>query len=50
RMRLHDVPQKDQERELPKIIAETYSSIGRYSLGARPTKSQFQGKSNKDFS
>ncbi|KAJ1085411.1 hypothetical protein NDU88_005543 [Pleurodeles waltl] len=28
RMRLRDVPQQDQERELPKIIAETYSSIG----------------------
>ncbi|KAJ1116375.1 hypothetical protein NDU88_004590 [Pleurodeles waltl] len=33
RMCLRDVPQQDQERELPKIIAETYSSIGRDSLG-----------------
>ncbi|KAJ1191472.1 hypothetical protein NDU88_000788 [Pleurodeles waltl] len=48
RMRLRDVPQQDQERELPKIIAETYSSIGRDSLGARPQKPQFQGKINKD--
>ncbi|KAJ1150936.1 hypothetical protein NDU88_003723 [Pleurodeles waltl] len=29
RMRLRDVAQHDQERKLPKIIAETYSSIGR---------------------
>ncbi|KAJ1088387.1 hypothetical protein NDU88_001544 [Pleurodeles waltl] len=49
RMRLRDVPQLDQERELPKIIAETYSSIGRDSLGARPQKPQFQGKICKDI-
>ncbi|KAJ1192197.1 hypothetical protein NDU88_001509 [Pleurodeles waltl] len=30
-MLLRDVPQQDQERELPKIIAENYSSIGRDS-------------------
>ncbi|KAJ1128821.1 hypothetical protein NDU88_007195 [Pleurodeles waltl] len=48
RMLLRDVPQQDQEWELPKIIAETYSSIGRDSLGARPQKPQFQGKINKD--
>ncbi|KAJ1136271.1 hypothetical protein NDU88_002688 [Pleurodeles waltl] len=48
RMRLRDVPQIDQERELPRIIAETYSSIGRDSLGARPQKPQLQGKNNKD--
>ncbi|KAJ1214187.1 hypothetical protein NDU88_001813 [Pleurodeles waltl] len=48
RMLLRDVPQQDQERELPKIIAETYSSIGRDSLGARPQKPQFLGKINKD--
>ncbi|KAJ1172156.1 hypothetical protein NDU88_004006 [Pleurodeles waltl] len=47
-MRLRDVPQQDQEREVPKIIAETYSSIGRDSLGARPQKTPFQGKINKD--
>ncbi|XP_069098230.1 interleukin-20-like [Pleurodeles waltl] len=47
-MPLRDVPQQDQERELPKIIAETYSSIGRDSLGDRPSKPQFQGTSNKD--
>ncbi|KAJ1168868.1 hypothetical protein NDU88_000780 [Pleurodeles waltl] len=47
-MRLRDVPQLDQERELPKIIAETYSSIGRDSLGARPQKPQFQGKVSKE--
>ncbi|KAJ1214672.1 hypothetical protein NDU88_002290 [Pleurodeles waltl] len=34
RMHLRDVPQLDQEWELPKLIAETYSSIGRDSLGA----------------
>ncbi|KAJ1109654.1 hypothetical protein NDU88_007014 [Pleurodeles waltl] len=43
-MQLWDGPPQDQEHELPKIIAETYSSIGRDSLGARPTKSQFQEK------
>ncbi|KAJ1151887.1 hypothetical protein NDU88_004666 [Pleurodeles waltl] len=48
RMRLWDVPPQDQEHKLPKIIAEIYSSIGQESLGARPTKPQFQGKSNKD--
>ncbi|KAJ1136500.1 hypothetical protein NDU88_002916 [Pleurodeles waltl] len=48
RMRLCDVPQQDQERELLKIIAETYSSIGRDSLGARPQKPQFQGKNCKE--
>ncbi|KAJ1125708.1 hypothetical protein NDU88_004131 [Pleurodeles waltl] len=48
RMRLRDVPQINQERELPRIIAETYSSIGRDSLGARPQKPQLQGKNNKD--
>ncbi|KAJ1130792.1 hypothetical protein NDU88_009139 [Pleurodeles waltl] len=48
RMRLRDVRQLDQERELPKIIAETYSSIGRDSLGARSQKPQFQGKISKD--
>ncbi|KAJ1159637.1 hypothetical protein NDU88_000143 [Pleurodeles waltl] len=48
RMRLRDVPQQDQERELPKIIAETYSSIGRDSLGARPQKPQFQGQICKE--
>ncbi|KAJ1177090.1 hypothetical protein NDU88_002352 [Pleurodeles waltl] len=48
-MLLRDVPQEDQERVRPKIIAEAYSSIGRDSLGARPTKPQLQGKSNKDF-
>ncbi|KAJ1201426.1 hypothetical protein NDU88_005235 [Pleurodeles waltl] len=48
RMRLRDVPQLDQERELPRIISETYSSIGRDSLGARPQKPQFQGKGSKD--
>ncbi|KAJ1165533.1 hypothetical protein NDU88_005959 [Pleurodeles waltl] len=48
RMRLRDVPQQDQEWEQPKIIAETYSSIGRDSLGARPQKPQFQGKINKE--
>ncbi|KAJ1083060.1 hypothetical protein NDU88_003220 [Pleurodeles waltl] len=47
-MRLRDVPQQDQERELPKIIAETYSSIGRDSLGARSQKPQFQGKICKE--
>ncbi|KAJ1210982.1 hypothetical protein NDU88_006344 [Pleurodeles waltl] len=47
-MRLRDVPQQDQERELPKIMAETYSSIGRDSLGARPQKPKFQGRINKD--
>ncbi|KAJ1171273.1 hypothetical protein NDU88_003138 [Pleurodeles waltl] len=47
RMRLRGVPQQDQERELPKIIAETYSCIARDSLGARPQKPQFQGKINK---
>ncbi|KAJ1181564.1 hypothetical protein NDU88_006769 [Pleurodeles waltl] len=50
RMRPRDVLQQDQERELPKIIAETYSSIGRDSLGARPQKPKFQGKINKDNS
>ncbi|KAJ1180502.1 hypothetical protein NDU88_005723 [Pleurodeles waltl] len=29
RMRLRDIPQQDQECKLPKIIAETSSSIGR---------------------
>ncbi|KAJ1130795.1 hypothetical protein NDU88_009142 [Pleurodeles waltl] len=48
RMRLLDFRQLDQERELPKIIAETYSSIGRDSLGARPQKPRFQGKISKD--
>ncbi|KAJ1091375.1 hypothetical protein NDU88_004502 [Pleurodeles waltl] len=48
RMQLCDVPQQDQERERPKIITETYSSIGRDSLRARPQKPPFQGKSNKD--
>ncbi|KAJ1216668.1 hypothetical protein NDU88_004269 [Pleurodeles waltl] len=48
RMRLRDVPQGNQERELPRIIAETYSSIGRDSLGARPQKPQLQGKNSKD--
>ncbi|KAJ1091602.1 hypothetical protein NDU88_004721 [Pleurodeles waltl] len=48
RMRLRDVPQVDQERELPRIIVETYSSIGRDSLGARLQKPQFQGKGSKD--
>ncbi|KAJ1124468.1 hypothetical protein NDU88_002929 [Pleurodeles waltl] len=48
RMRLRDVPQINQERELQRIIAETYSSIGRDSLGARPQKPQLQGKNNKD--
>ncbi|KAJ1149479.1 hypothetical protein NDU88_002286 [Pleurodeles waltl] len=43
-MRLRVVPQQDQERELPNIIAETYSSIGRDSLRARPTKPQFQAQ------
>ncbi|KAJ1137058.1 hypothetical protein NDU88_003471 [Pleurodeles waltl] len=47
-MSLHDVPQLDQERELPKIIVETYSSIGRDSLRARPQKPQFQGKISKE--
>ncbi|KAJ1144101.1 hypothetical protein NDU88_010403 [Pleurodeles waltl] len=41
-MRLRDIPPQDQECELPKIIAETYSSIGQDSLGTRPTKPQFQ--------
>ncbi|KAJ1169430.1 hypothetical protein NDU88_001323 [Pleurodeles waltl] len=49
-MWLRDVPQQDQERELPKVIAETYSSIGQDSLGARPQKPKFQGKSNEDNS
>ncbi|KAJ1196160.1 hypothetical protein NDU88_000033 [Pleurodeles waltl] len=40
-MRLWDIPQIDQERE-------TYSSIGRDSLGARPQKPQLQGKNSKD--
>ncbi|KAJ1097012.1 hypothetical protein NDU88_002141 [Pleurodeles waltl] len=31
-MRLRNVPVQDQERELPKIMAETYSSTGRYNL------------------
>ncbi|KAJ1189034.1 hypothetical protein NDU88_005786 [Pleurodeles waltl] len=48
RMRLREVPQIDQERELLRIIAETYSSIGCDSLGARPQKPQLQGKNNKD--
>ncbi|KAJ1169906.1 hypothetical protein NDU88_001794 [Pleurodeles waltl] len=48
RMRLRDVPQINQERELPSIIAETYSSIARDSLGARPQKPQLQGKNSKD--
>ncbi|KAJ1191107.1 hypothetical protein NDU88_000423 [Pleurodeles waltl] len=47
-MRLRDVPQLDQEQELHKIIAETYSSIGRDSLRARPQKPHFQGKISKD--
>ncbi|KAJ1129747.1 hypothetical protein NDU88_008113 [Pleurodeles waltl] len=47
-MHLMDVPVQDQEHELPKIIAETYSSIGRDSLGARPIKQQLQGRSYKD--
>ncbi|KAJ1161512.1 hypothetical protein NDU88_001997 [Pleurodeles waltl] len=46
--RLRDAPQQDQELELPKIIAETYSSIGRDSLGGRPQKLQIQGKITKD--
>ncbi|KAJ1104598.1 hypothetical protein NDU88_002008 [Pleurodeles waltl] len=48
RMRLRDVPQLDQERELLRIIAETYSSISCDSLGARPQKPQLQGKGSKD--
>ncbi|KAJ1130739.1 hypothetical protein NDU88_009087 [Pleurodeles waltl] len=48
RMCLRDVPLLNQERELPRIIAETYSIIGRDSLGARPQKPQLQGKNNKD--
>ncbi|KAJ1164321.1 hypothetical protein NDU88_004761 [Pleurodeles waltl] len=48
RMRLRDVPLLNQERELPRIIAETYSSIGRDSLGARPQKPKLQGKNNKE--
>ncbi|KAJ1172012.1 hypothetical protein NDU88_003869 [Pleurodeles waltl] len=43
---VHSVMGKD--RELPRIIAETYSSIGRDSLGARPQKPQLQGKNSKD--
>ncbi|KAJ1154554.1 hypothetical protein NDU88_007303 [Pleurodeles waltl] len=35
-------------RDVPRIIAETYSSIGRDNLGARPQKPQLQGKNNKD--
>ncbi|KAJ1135003.1 hypothetical protein NDU88_001449 [Pleurodeles waltl] len=48
RMRLREVPQINQERELPRIIAETYSSIGCDSLGARPQKPQLQNKNSKD--
>ncbi|KAJ1157183.1 hypothetical protein NDU88_009898 [Pleurodeles waltl] len=47
-MHLRDVPQGNQKWELPRIIAGTYSSIGRDSLGARPQKPQLQGKNSKD--
>ncbi|KAJ1097894.1 hypothetical protein NDU88_003010 [Pleurodeles waltl] len=36
RQRLRETPHQEQERQLPKIISDTYTSIGRDRLGAKP--------------
>ena len=36
--RLTAVPARDQERELPKIVAETYTSVGGGTLGLKALK------------
>ncbi|KAJ1174652.1 hypothetical protein NDU88_006472 [Pleurodeles waltl] len=46
-MLLRDVPPQDEERELLKIIAETYSSIGRDSLGTGQQNHNFKDSSEK---
>ncbi|KAJ1187713.1 hypothetical protein NDU88_004484 [Pleurodeles waltl] len=38
RQHLRETPNVEQERQLPKIISDTYTSIGRDSLGAKPKK------------
>ncbi|KAJ1171173.1 hypothetical protein NDU88_003043 [Pleurodeles waltl] len=44
RQRLRETPHQEQERQLPKIISDTYTSIGRDSLGAKPKKLELQAE------
>ncbi|KAJ1180785.1 hypothetical protein NDU88_006001 [Pleurodeles waltl] len=46
--RLRETPHKEQERQLPKIISDTYTGIGRDSLGAKPKKLELQGTTHKE--
>ncbi|KAJ1189733.1 hypothetical protein NDU88_006475 [Pleurodeles waltl] len=48
RQRLRETPNLEQERQLPKIISDTYTSIGRDSLGAKPKKLKLQCNSHKE--
>ncbi|KAJ1089477.1 hypothetical protein NDU88_002628 [Pleurodeles waltl] len=48
RQRLWETPHQEQERQLPKIISATYTSIGQDSLGAKPKKLELQGTAHKE--
>ncbi|KAJ1143305.1 hypothetical protein NDU88_009615 [Pleurodeles waltl] len=48
RQRFRECPHQEQERQLPKIISGTYTSIGRDSLGAKPKKLELQGTTHKE--
>ncbi|KAJ1203799.1 hypothetical protein NDU88_007580 [Pleurodeles waltl] len=39
---------QEQERQLPKIISDTHTSIGRDRLGAKPKKLEIQGTTHKE--
>ncbi|KAJ1163284.1 hypothetical protein NDU88_003745 [Pleurodeles waltl] len=48
RQRLRKTPHQEEERQLPKIISDTYTSIGRDSLEAKPKKLELQGTAHKE--
>ncbi|KAJ1183123.1 hypothetical protein NDU88_008293 [Pleurodeles waltl] len=48
RQRLRETPNMEQERQLPKIISDTYTSIGRDSLGAKPKKLELPSTTHKE--
>ncbi|KAJ1105283.1 hypothetical protein NDU88_002691 [Pleurodeles waltl] len=48
RQSLRETPHLEQERQLPKIISETYTSTGRDSLGAKPKRLELQGTTLKE--
>ncbi|KAJ1174147.1 hypothetical protein NDU88_005970 [Pleurodeles waltl] len=48
RQHLRETPHQEQERQLPKMISDTYTSIGRDSLGAKPKKLELQSTTQKE--